>query len=808
MTKPGRKSARTSRKEKAAGKVKKAAAGTGADARRARDRATGAGGLPEGTDRRWDWIAITAFGVLAILVFAGFVFSDKMLAGTDMIPMGYMMRKVVADYWKATGSIPQWDPYILCGLPVVDAMHGDLFYPVSVFYLLMPLHKALGYKIVVHVWLAGITMYFLLRTLGLRRRSSFIGGLAYMAAPYFLSLTYAGHDAKMFVTALFPLCVMLLERLLRRPGLLYCALFGGSVGLLLLTSHPQMAYFASWGLGIYLICSLRRIARNGVLVKAVVFTFVAVILGIGIGCVQFLPTYFYTTSFSPRTGGVSLSFATSWSLHPEEIVSLLYPSFVGYLDAYWGRNYFKLNAESPGPLVVLLAVGGFILLMRRRQMLPWLVLLVFCPVYALGAHTPLFKAIFYGIPVAKFLRAPSIIMFMFSCASCVLAAGFIDELLSKKISPAQKQIITGLLVFAAAMAVMLTAGRGMFLDGWKQVFAGLDTRKLQATAQAFSSLRADVLLLAAFAGTSLVLMQSAYGRRWKGALGVGALVAGILVTSLLHSTRFITYISVDDFRRTDPMIEFLKEDKGVFRTLPLTGSNFYDRNYLPMFGIETANGFYDNRVRYYDDLSGEGFRNLFDAGIMSLTNIKYVLTTQRVDHPSLSLRRDLGQAFVYENRDFLPRSFLVHRAVVAESDSAALAILKTPDFDPATTVVLHDGKAISGDSTVSGERVTIEDRGPDRVVLRATVMQSGYIYYSGNYLPHWKAYVDGAEVPVVRCNVSMRAVYVEPGEHTIRMEYASPWYRVGTYICLVSCLLVGLTVLVSVKFGGGRSRRA
>jgi hypothetical protein len=758
--------------------------------------------------RRWDWIAVAAFGLVAIIIFSGFVFSDKMLFGTDMIPMGYMMRKVVADYWRANGTVPQWDPYILCGLPVVDAMHGDLFYPVSVFYLLMPLHKALGYKILIHVWLAGITMYFLLRTLGLKRRSAFVGGLAYMIAPYFLSLTYAGHDAKMFVTALFPLCVMLLERLLRHPRWLYCALFGGAVGLLLLTSHPQMAYFASWGLGIYLILSLPRLAGKGVLIKALPMVMVAVVLGVGIGCVQFLPTYYYTTNFSPRTGGVSLEFATSWSLHPEEILSLLYPSFVGYLDDYWGRNPFKLNAESPGPLILLLAIGGFILVLRRRHVLPWLVLFVFCPLYALGAHTPLFRAIFHVVPAAKFLRAPSLIMFMFSCASSVLAAFFIDDLLAEKTTARQKRIVTGLFAFIIVMAILLTVAHGFFLDLWGGMFRGLGAGKLQEAARSAAPLDVDVLLLALLGGACLFLMTSAYGRRWRGALGAGALAVGILATSLPHSLKFIDYIRLGDFQRSDPMIEFVKQDGGIFRTLPITGSSFYNRNYLPMFGIETANGFYDNRIRYYDDLSGEGFGNLFDSGIMGITNIKYVLATQRIEHPSLGLERDLGQAFVYRNRDFLPRSFLVHRAVVAESDSAALAAVKAPGFDPATTVVLHDGSPLFGDSVAAGESVIIERDGPDEVLLRAKVEKPGYIFYSGNYLPYWKAYVDGAEVPVVRCNVSMRAVYVEPGDHTIEMKYVSPYYRIGAYICLVSCLLVGITVFISLKVGKGRSRDA
>ena len=180
-----------------------------------------------------------------------------------------------------------------------------------------------------------------------------------------------------------------------------------------------MTYFAMWGLTVYLVFNLRRLAASGALRKGLLLVAVALVMGVAMGCIQFLPTYYYTTNFSPRTGGVTFEFASSWSLHPEEIVSLLTPAFVGYnvgsTDSYWGRNPFKLNAESPGPLVLLLAIGGFVLLARRREAWPWLFLFIFCPLYALGAHTPLLKAAFYAIPGAKFLRAPSIIMFMFSC---------------------------------------------------------------------------------------------------------------------------------------------------------------------------------------------------------------------------------------------------------------------------------------------------------------------------------------------------------------------------------------------------------
>ena len=759
---------------------------------------------------KWDWYAAAAFAVLVVIVFHGFIFTDKMFFGSDMIPMGYMMRQVVADYWRANGTIPLWDPYILGGLPVVDAMHGDLFYPPALLYLVMPLHKALGYKIVLHVWLAGIGMYVLLRTLALKRWPAFLGGLCYMTAPYFLSLIYAGHDGKMFVTALFPLCVAALELLLRYVKYIYAVVFGAVLGLLFLTAHPQMTYFAAWGLAIYFFFKIPRLARSKMLARGSLYLVIALLLGIGIGCVQFLPTYYYTTNFSPRTGGVTFAFASSWSLHPEEIVSLMYPMFGGYLDSYWGRNPFKLNAESPGPLVLLLAIGGFIYLLKRRDAWPWLLLFIFCPLYALGAHTPLLKAAFYTVPGAKFLRAPSIIMFMFSCASSVLAAFLVDSLLAKQITAYQKKILTALLVLAAATTILFTAGRGALFSMWQGLYGNPGSEKVAIIQRYGGELSRDALIVGLCAGAALLLATSRYRNAREGKILLGVLLAGVLATSLPHSMRFVQYLRLGDWLRRDPVIEQIRSDKDISRVLPATSADYYNRNYLPLFGIQTANGFYDNRIRYYETLTGTGQQNLTDPNIMRITNVKYVVTSQRVNHPLLALERDFKNLFLYRNRGFVPRASIVHNALVAESDSAALKVITSPSFDPSTTIVLAADQfaaAMSGTGDAGAEEwAEIETYLPDRVKVRARAASPGYLFFTENYLPYWKAYVDGREVPLLRCDIAMRAVHLEPGEHSIEMKFSSKWYRIGAYVCLVSCLIVVGSAAAAFRRPGRRSR--
>ena len=162
--------------------------------------------------RAFDLFVAGGFLILVVVLFSGFLFSDGMLFGTDSIPSGVFLRGLYRDFVRQYHTLPRWDPYILGGLPFIDAMHGDTFYPTSLLKFFMPLHRAMGFKLIVHVFLAGLFMYFLLKAMRLGRYAAAFGGLCYMFACLFVSLVYAGHDAKMFIIALLPLVFLLLER--------------------------------------------------------------------------------------------------------------------------------------------------------------------------------------------------------------------------------------------------------------------------------------------------------------------------------------------------------------------------------------------------------------------------------------------------------------------------------------------------------------------------------------------------------------------------------------------------------------------
>jgi hypothetical protein len=204
------------------------------------------------------------FIALGLFVFREFVFSDRMLFGGDTLGLGYVARAFYADALRELGTIPAWAPDILGGTPFLEALSGgDSLYPPSVLLLMaMEPYRALGWKLVLHVIAAGFFMFLWVRAIGGSKHAALFGGTAYMLAPFFVSFVQPGHDGKMFVTALAPLLFWAVERHFLAPRIWTFAAIALVVGLVLLTTHFQMAYFLFGGVGLYAIFRAVQQARG------------------------------------------------------------------------------------------------------------------------------------------------------------------------------------------------------------------------------------------------------------------------------------------------------------------------------------------------------------------------------------------------------------------------------------------------------------------------------------------------------------------------------------------------------------------
>jgi len=778
-------------------------------------------------ERLFPWLPIGIYFVLVIMLFAKFVFSNQMLAGSDTLQAGIFFRSYLVEFVKNYGHAPQWNPYIFGGMPFVDAFHGDIFYPLSFLKFLMSLDRALGWIQILHIFLAGCFMYACARRFGTNFLGAFTSGLFYMLSTYLVSLVSPGHDGKIFVTALFPLALLFMEATLREKPFLNSILMGGVLGLIWLTPHPQMAYFTHLALAFYAAYSMiEKIWTEKTWAWALIRSAaiaLGVVIGLGISAIQMWPGINYVNNYSPRAEERGYEWATSWSMHTEELVGQLIGGFSGMMtqaeQSYWGRNPFKDNSEYTGLVCLLLALTGVVLWKERKKWF-FVGLALFALIYALGATTPLFKIFYYLIPQVKKMRAPSMIMFLFSFSGALLA-GFGLELLAARLNDVNEKLRKRLFVTLGTVVglillltfLMTFTGKG-FAGFWKGIFYTDMPPFKDSIFQANSSKIAGRAWLALFIG------GVTFGLIWlyiKRSVTATVLVAALLTIGAFDLFRLDkTFIDTTDLAAhfsPHPLVNAVKSDLSPGRIFvppqSMTGvSLFGTEDYLPYFEIESITGYHGNQLRWYEDfIGGKPFANLGNLNFLNLLNTRYIVSRDSFVMPGvLEMGSNYGGIYLYRNLSALPRAFAVFNYRLAKNAAEIVEQIRPLSFNPSRTIFFTEDPAPPGwqpDTLTAPIAAEITDRQVESYKTTVNLPRPGFLFLSENFYPNWRAFENGKELKVYQANITFRAVYLPSGSHTVEWRYIPTLYSKARAITWAFSLLV----LLAVGFSLFLSRR-
>jgi hypothetical protein len=770
------------------------------------------------------WLPAAIYALITIILFREFFFAGGLLLGRDTYALSYTARNLYTEFVQQTGQFPLWNPYLFGGIPFVEGMHGDVFYPLSLALFFLDTRTMWGWKMVIHIFLAGVFTYLWLRGLGLRRAPAFFGGLLYMMGPDLVSLLYPGGDGKLFVSALAPLMFWLTDRAARRGRISDFAFFSLGLALVMFTSHMQLAYFMVWGVSLYFLFRVfeqwRAQKNTGRAARQVATFALAGALGVGAAAVQFVPPILYLLESSRRAdmtvqaqGRTGYEYSTSYSLHPEEIVSLVVPEFIGDNVAtetragntYWGRNAIKFNHEYAG-LVPLLLIP--VLLIRRRDptAIFFMVLGVLALLYALGANTPFFR-LFYLIPFVKLFRAPSLTIFLYGLSVATLGAMGLQRLLDWMNAGAEQMAKARKLLWicAAVLGVLaLLQSAGGITTVWQSMFeVGADKASWLDANMANIRLGfwLSFLIAAAVAGIVELMARGTIG--WRGVIIAFSVIAALDMARVdrpfIRGTVLLGENPPDPaLFEPDESIRFLQDAAAggeVFRVF----NAGYDTNVLATHGIEQVTGHHPNDLgRYRALVGGEEAANA-SLPLLDLINARYLVAGQRLEQipPGFEEAFVGPRSVVYRNRNALPRAYLAGRIEVVP-DPGEVARLLDPAFDRRTTILLPE--ALPPDVSVQPDpqgTVTWAERGINESTLRVTTDRPAFLVVSENYYPAWKVEVDGVATPLFRANYTFRAVPVPAGAHTVRFHYesdvvkASAWASIVTLLVLIALGLIG-----------------
>lgn len=731
----------------------------------------------------------------------------------------YPFRKLAVEYWKRHADAAPWNPYIFGGMPfAANVTNGDTFYPLGVLpRLLMPVDLGITFGFLLHLVLAGGFTFLLLRAWRLEWGPAFVGGAAYMFSGQLSSLVTAGHDGKLAVSALLPLALLCLYRAVSLGAWRWYLGFGGVVGLSLLSPHVQLTYYLLMAAGFFWLfmvaVSGERHPSHGWFRSGVLFT-AGLVVGFALAAIQLIPFAEYIR-YSPRGAPGSTStgweYATSWAMPPEELLNVLWPTFSGMLENYWGRNPFKLHSEYLGVVPLVLASLGLGSIKRHR--LAWFAvfLIAYAVLFALGGHTPFYRIPYHLLPGIKLTRAPSMIFFLASFGVSVLAA-FGAGRLSQEIAQVRLRVLAWWLGILAAASLLALAG------GWKGFMLSLVPVGRASLVEhnypvfAWDSVRV-VLFAAALAGSILLLKrQRLKPQSW-------ALIAGLLVLLDLWSVerRHIRFgPRMEQLFAPDQVIREVQADAGIYRVLPIPTAYAQD-NYFMTHGVRTVLGYQGTELHRYDELLGgkNVWRNIGNPNIWKLLAVRYVVLDQPVTFPGLDpvggnregvasplLTYEAQPVYLYRYRDAQPYARVVSQALKVP-DQQALAALLDPRFDPSRLLLVPTDAPVGVTSlkalppAVNAEVIALQlAEGRYRFELAEPAREAGFLFVSENWYPAWQATVDGAPAPVVRAQFSLMAVPLSPGSRVVELEFNSASYRLGRIVTLGAVVVLVATAAV------------
>lgn len=755
----------------------------------------------ERTNQRKLW----PLGILALLCLAFYwdtlwLPADHMIAGNDLTNMFRHWLRFATRSIRH-GQFPLWNPYLFSGHPFVANPQPALFYPPTWLALLMPVTRALGMIILLHVWLVGAGMYAWLRSEGASAMGALFGAVVFAFSGYFFVRVYAGHLGVITTGAWLPTLLWVYRHAVLRRSWKLAVVGGLPVGLSILAGHTASFIYVALGLGAYAIfCaweSQREERSKWAWVTPLLWAGVMLLVGVMLAAVQLLPMAELAMR-SARQATANYEFATRFSWPPGYLLTLLVPNFFGEpaQTGYWGEGVYDELMLYVGVLPLLLALLGSKL---RHRLKPFLIALgLGALLLALGEHSIIYRLFYRFLPIFRVTRAPARAGFLFTLTAAALAGLMVTTLQEtawsareRLLGPLQRSMVLTVTGFASLLIVT-----GFMAFAW-----GRDSNP--AAGRLWHLANQTTLFLVFFLLASILLMiwRKAENNNFEMALAALGLTVLDLWTFGGSAVASAEVQESNYWRVVNSTLRETAPDPQAMRVLTW-GLTSFEQNGGMAFELRSIFGYDPLMLQRYEEFVAS--RPDPRARSYDLLNAGYLVSETPQDFPedqpnTPQLVQERSGVYIYERPTALPRAWVTSRIEVMD-EAAMLDHIHSSEFDPRTTALLASPVTCSG----AGEAAEVEIVDYEENRIEARVQGGGgLLIFSELDYPGWRATVDGEPTPLVRADYLLRALCVPAGEHLVVLTYDPPLLKIGLVIS-------GLTLLsvISMVIWTGRRENA
>lgn len=736
-------------------------------------------------------------------------------------PLAYFQREC---FWH--GELPFWDPYNQCGVPFLAQWNTMPLYPPSLLYLTLPLEWSLSFFCLLHLWFAGLGMFFLARRWTGYNFAAAFAGVAFAFNGFTLNLLiWPSHIATF---SWMPWVVLAVssgagfqpETALAgwKPAPLKIIILAAFAGAAQMLAGGPETIFLTWLL--LLALWVQQLVKGESPRTTLLWRFPLIVaLVFALSAAQLLPFLDLVAHSQRETGYADLR----WSMPAWGWANFFVPMVFGYASATGYGQYDQSWTTSyyPGLGTLWLAVLAVWLVRERRVRLLGVAAVV-AFIFALGENTPIYPALRKIIPQLSFITYPvkyiGVAIFIAPLLAAFALARFFSRSgsnrgeergrLAREFKTKQHaDEASALRSLVVIGAIMLSLIAGIVFWAWQFPFPtdNVHITLLNGLSRAF-------FLILIGAGLFMLIRNDKAVRAPN--QGLHCIVPILLI--------FVIWLEVLTHEpNQNPSVPPWVYSPGMARAKlelqpspSLGGSRLMLSPVTAMGFIHSAisdpqNNFLAKRLGFCADV------NLLDAmpkvdGFFSLTPRESddVITLLYYGAPNASypkLNAFLGvsqitstnQSFEWQARtNFLPLITAGQQPVFLDAANT-LSALAQSSFDSSKIIFLPpETKPLVTVSNQTSAKILNPKFGNQTVNFEVQADEPSLVVVAQTYYHNWRAYVDGQPTPLLRANQAFQAVQVGKGTHQVRLAYEDRAFEIGAVIsgaawlgCLSSLLI-------------------
>lgn len=683
------------------------------------------------------------------------------------------------------GHLPQWNPYLLGGVPFTPNGYVTSYYPPYLLAAVTSTKLAYTLIVLIHLIVAALGTYALGRALDIRPLASWIGGLCAFTALHWIHWSlHLDHASGM---ALLPAVLAATVWCVMRPGPRRAAVLAILFGLWWLGGGFQYTYYGTLAVAGYAVALLVGRLRVG---RAALGTALATLVaGYGLGAALAAPLLLPTARISHqivRTGD-SVGALSQTHLPLSDLLLLVLPDARGNPIAgvlYRGYPYgWGLDTAFFGVVAIVLACVG--IATARRRDIAFVVGAVIVLVLAFAAWP---HELLYG-------RLPGYDRFRVSSRWLAVLPAFALPLAARG---AESLLAGGRVAWRALLAVVGIAAAVLLAYG------GYVASDASAPHRFFAA-----AIGAAFLPLAAAVVAGWLAPRRLRAAGV-LLAAAVLFETGVHSAIWFPHVATSQAYPPLPFASAVAARGGrIVRVAPAFSQLPSFPPDLPLvYGVDDAQGqdvlfpaAYDRYLRTIQDYGtyAEGTNTappltevrLLASPLLRALDVRTVIADPAVQVPRRY--REVASAGIgaYALPGAAGPAVLVPRARPANG-TAAWAAVADPGWNPLRSSAV-EGLAAPVDGG-HGE-VTLRSRSTSSDSWLVRSQRGGLLRVSANDAPGWSATLDGHAAPVLRADGIFRSVVVPPGTHRIHFAYRNHAELLGRDAAAGAAALVALLLI-------------